>query len=52
MGGWLDHIGCVWKLDNGVGVPAGVAAEENAAMKTEQRTGYNLIITKPLKDEE
>ena len=45
MGGWLDHIGCVWRSDKGV------AAEEEA-IQPQKSTGYNLVITKPNKDDD
>jgi len=45
MGGWLDYIGCVWRSDKG-------ASAEEKAMQPQQRTGYNLIITKPHKDDD
>jgi len=45
MGGWLDHIGCVWRSDKGV------AAEEEE-IQPQKGTGYNLVITKPHKDDD
>jgi len=45
MGGWLDHIGCVWRVADGA-----AAAEE--VIQPEQRTGCTLVITKPRKDQD
>lgn len=41
MGGWLDHIGCVWSLDNGQ------AAAEESLIQQEKITGCKLVITNP-----
>ena len=45
MGGWLDYIGCVWRSDKGL------AAEEEA-IQPQKKTGYNLVIIKPHKDDD